>query len=281
MKKLEWSDTPEKVHIAGAYLDLYDSLAKAGPEGAMSPVPDPELLRAFLWSNDYGICERTFIWCLDLGSISQSGTPENAHSTRIFIPATMGYQWIEHFVHVLCKGEYWRRAISWEFLVSRLVPRWAMISSSWCHDFASALLFTIVQPPDTHGNPAYQCLAEAHKYMSLDERQALLPFLSTLLELAKSSLTWGSIISAESWLTQLPESLENQDAHAHMEDILTSRKQQLQEENLAFLEELPMAGEWPQETLELFAELPMADEWMEEILGFFAELPMASGWMDE
>src|SRR5882757_7730873 len=66
VKRLKWSNTLEKVHIAKARLDLYGSSAEAGHEGANGPKPDPELLRVFLLSNDYPVCTRTFKWCLDL-----------------------------------------------------------------------------------------------------------------------------------------------------------------------------------------------------------------------
>ena len=258
VKKLRWSDTPEKVHIASARLDLYDSLAKAVHEGTKAYKPDPELLRVFLWSKDHGVCTRAFNWCLDLVPISQSGTSGDANSTKMFIPETLGYEWVVHFTHVLCKAGYWRRAVSWECLTSRLVPKWAMLPSSWRHDFASALLFTVVQPIDTHELPAYQFLAESHAYIPLDQRRAFLPFLATLLELIKSSLTRYCTFSLENWLAQLPESLDSQDAHTQMKGILATKRQQLQEEILG-----------------LFAELPMADEGMEDILRCFAELPMA------
>ncbi len=281
VKKLEWSDTPEKVHIASARLDLYDSLAKAEHEGAKGPKPDPELLRVFLWSKNHSVCRRAFRWCLDQVPISQSDTPGDVSSTRMFIPKTMGYEWVAHSVHALCKGEYWECAASWGLLIPRLIPKWTTLPSSWRHDFASALMFTVVQPLDMDGLPAYQCLAKSHEYLSFDKKQAFLPFLATLLELIKSTLTWDSIISLENWLSQLPEYLENQDAHTQMEGILATRKQQFAQEILGFFAELPMASEWVEEKLELFAELPMADEWTEEILGFFEELPMAGEWVDE
>ncbi len=282
VKMLEWSDTPEKVHIASARLDLYDSWAKAEHEGAKVPKPDPRLLRVFLRSNDYGVCTRAFDWCLDLVPISQSGPRGKANSTKMFIPENMGYKWVVHFIHVLCESEYWGRAASWECLISRLDPKWAMLPSYWCHEFASALLFTVVKPVNTcdiHGLPAYQLLAESHKFMPLDQRQAFLPFLATRLKLVESSLTRDSIISLENWLAQLPKSLEKQKAHTRMERILATKKRPY--ENIGFLTELPMAGEWLDETLELFAELPMAGEWLDENLDFLTELPMAGEWLDE
>jgi hypothetical protein len=111
MGKLKWSDAPEQVHIAKARLALYDSLADAGNEGAKGHKPDPELLRVFLWSKDRGVCTHAFKWCLDLVPISQSGTPGSANSTSMFIPESMGYEWVEHFIHMLCKGEYWEERL--------------------------------------------------------------------------------------------------------------------------------------------------------------------------
>ena len=274
VKKLEWSDTPAKVHIARARLNLYDE----GPKGQM---PDPELLRVFLWSKDHGLCCRAFKWCLDLVPICQSGTPGEAKSTWVFIPETMGYHWVAHFIHVLCKVKRWDIDALWKLLILGLVPKWSILPSFWRHDFASALLFTVVQPLDIYGLPAYQFLAASHGPMSSNERQAFFPFLATLLGYIRSSLTWDSIISFENWLAQPPPGFENQDAHTQMEGILSTRKQQILHENLGLFAELPMANEWLEETLELFGELPMAtDDWMEEILGFFAELPMAGEWMD-
>ena len=227
------------MHIATARLDLYDSLADAGHEAGKGPTPDPGLLRVFLWSNDYGICTRAFKWSLDLLPISQPGTPGGENSTSTFIPDTLGYEWVEHFIHVLCKYEDWEMNTSWRFLLSGLVPKWTMLPISWCCDFASALLFSIVQPVGGHGKPAYQCLVEGHEDMSLDTGEAFLPFLATLLKLVKSSLTWATLTSIENWLARLPERLENQDAHAKMIHILAIRKPQLTLE--LFVTELPMA----------------------------------------
>ena len=281
VKELKWPDTPEKVYIANARLELYDSLANADDEGTMGPKPDPELLGVFLWSEDYGVCTRAFKWCLDLVPISQPTRLGDVDSTRIFTPVSMGHEWVEHFIHVLCRGSYESRAISSEYLISHLAPKWNMLPSSWCHDFASAFLFFIVHL-GTDWFPAYRWLAEAIGFTRFDEPQTFLPFLVTMLEFIKSSLTWDNIISLENGFADLPESLENQDAYTQMQSILVTRKQQLQEENPGLFPEPPIAGESLEETLKLFAELPMADGWMEEILGLFAELPMAitSEWMD-
>ena len=280
VKRLEWCDSTAQVHIANARLNLYDSLAKAVPEGGKVPKPDPELLRIFLWSPERGVCTRAFNWCLDLGLISQPDPSGGANNTGIFIPGTMGHGWVTHFIYVLCKGDVWEIGPSWRRLMSGLVPKWTMLPSSWCHDFASALLSTVVRPLDLDAFPAYQCLADAQSIMAFDERQAFLPFIATLLELTTSSLSWGSIIPFENWLAKLPEDLENPDAQTKMESVLATRKQEILDANLGCLAELPMASEWLEENLECFAELPMADEWTEQILGFFAELPMASEGMD-
>jgi hypothetical protein len=235
VRKLEWSDTPEKVHIATARLDLYDSLARAGHEAGEGPKPDPGLLRVFLWSTDREVCTRAFRWYLDLVLIHQSGSPGGANSSSMFIPESIGDGWVEHFIHVLSKGTYWVRVRPWGFLKSALVPKWGMLPASWCRDFASAILFSIVRPQDMYRRPAYQYFA---KNLLLDELQEFLPFLATLLQLVKSSLTWASLTSIEHWLDQLPEGLENQNAHTIMRRILSARRQQL---TLEFFMALPMA----------------------------------------
>ena len=151
----------------------------------------------------------------------------------------MGYEWVEHYIQVFCKGSVWTRITPTRFLILDLVLKWTMLPTSWCRDFASALLFSIVQTQGKQGRPAYQCLAEDHKHRSLDERRAFLPFLATLLELVKSSLTWATLTSIENWLAQLPEGLENQDAHTKMIRTLATRKPQLTLGS--FAAELPMA----------------------------------------
>ena len=202
---LKWSETAEALHIANARLDFYDSSAMADHEGANAVKLDPELLRVFLWSKDYRVCTRTFKQCLDLASISQLTTGGDANSTPMFIPETMGYLWAEHFVHVLCKGDPSERVRSWNFLTSNLVPKWTTLPSSWCCDFASALLFSIVQPPNTHGLPAYQCFAQAFDANDTEIPdigqefwlEEFIPFLSSLLELITSSLTSARLTSLE------------------------------------------------------------------------------------
>jgi len=165
--------------------------------------------------------------------------------------------WVEHFIQVLC-ADYWSFYSSWKLLLSALVPKWTVLPSSWCRDFASALIFST----DIHGVPAYQFLG--YRYLSLDERQASLSFLATLLELIKSRLTWVNLTSLENWLAELSEGLENQGAHTQIQHIQATMKQQLVDETLGFFTELPMENEWLEESLEFFAELPMAGEWMGE-----------------
>jgi len=255
-EELEWSDTPEKVHIANARLDFYDSLADVGDKADKAAKPDPRLLKVFLWSKDYGVCTRAFKWCLDLFPIGQSGTPEVVHSIKTFIPEAMGHVWVEHFIQVLC-GESWSLNLSRRLLILGLVPKWAMLPSSWCRDFASALIFCTVP----NGLPAYQFFVDG--FLSLDERLAFLSFLATLLELIKSGLTWVGLTSLENWLAQLSEGLENQGANTKIQYILATMQQQLVEETLGLFKELPMENEWLEESLEFFAELPMAGEWMD------------------
>ena len=244
VKELKWSDTPEKVHIAKARLVLYDSLEKAEHEGANGPKPDPELLSVFLWSKDHGVCTHAFEWCLRLIPIRQPGLLADADSTGMFIPETMGYEWIEHFIHVLCKGHARERNSPCRFLISHLVPKWTMLPSSWCCEFASAFLFSIVHLDGMHGLPAYQCFASDDRFMVSDERQAFLLFLATTLDLVKSSLTWGRLTSIEDWLAQFPVALENQGARTQIKHILATMKPQILEKTLGFFTELPMAGSW-------------------------------------
>jgi len=236
VEELEWSDTPAKVHIAKARLDFYDSLADVGNKADKESEPDPGLLKVFLWSNDHEVCTRAFKWCLDLFPIGQSGTSGDVNSTTTFIPETMGGMWVEHFIQVLCgKPRYW--GLSLNLLISDLVPKRAVLPSSWCRDFASALIFST----DMHGLPAYQILSR--RCSSLEERQAFLSFLSTLFELVRSRLSWADLTSFENWLVQ-PPGVESPDAHTQAPHVLASLKQQLVEQTLGFFAELPMDDEW-------------------------------------
>jgi len=65
---------------------------------------------------------------------------------------------------------------SWRFLQSYVVPKWSMLPSSWCINFALVFLFSTVQPRHTHSLPAYQCLVNAIWYRSTDG-STFFPFL--------------------------------------------------------------------------------------------------------
>jgi hypothetical protein len=235
VKNLKWSDTPDKVFIAGARLDLYDSLANAQYERAQGPRPDPDLLRLFLWSKDYAVCTRAFKWCIDLYLISPPDILGDADSTRVFIPRAMGSHWVEHFIQVLCEGDHLTGAPSM-FLMSHLVPKLTMLPPSWCCDFASAFLFFIVRPLDTIDElPIYQLLAL--NMSTIEEWEALFSFLGTLLGLTKSSLTWTRLTSFKTWVDEFPVNWDRGT------QILTAVKQQLTEETLGFFAELPMVDE--------------------------------------
>ena len=243
VKELKWSDTPEKVYIANARLGLYDSLAKAEHDGTKGPKPDPELLRVFLWSKDLGVCTQAFKWCIELAPISQPGPPGDGDSTGVFTPEIMGYEWIDHFLHVLCEGDETYRLDSWGFLESHLVPKWTTLPSSWCSDFASAFLFSIVLPRWGIERPTYQHLARAFEPTEIDQPE-FFSFLETMLLLSEPNLTLGGIASLEDWLTDISEGLANRDASAHMEHILATKRHQLVKENIGLLAELPMSDSW-------------------------------------
>ena len=111
-------------------------------------------------------------------------------------------------------------------------------------------MFSIVQPPDEHGLPAYQCftgpLVEMGIWWSLG-MEVFFPFVATLLELSKSSSTWASLTSLEDWWTRCPDSAKDQETRTQMEQILVTTRQQLAEVSLGFFQELPMAGSWMDE----------------------------------
>ena len=243
VKGLKWSGTPVQSYIAFARFDFYDSLAKSEYEGTRRPKPDPDLLRVFLWSGDMYICKRAFEWCMELAPISQSGPPGDGDSTGMFISETMGYDWIEYFLHELCDGDSYHRIVSWAFLDSHLVPKWTTLPSSWRRDFASAFLFSIVQPLKTPalpiGVPVYQ-----HLSREVRPRPKFLLFLETVLQSAESNLTSGRITSLEYWLAEFSERFECPDARASMENILVTRRQLLEEETVGLFAELPLAYLW-------------------------------------
>ena len=226
VKELKWSDTPAKVHIANARLDLYNSLANADHKGAEGPTPNPELLRVFLWSNDYDICTRAFKCCVELASVSRPGPSGADESTGVFIPEAIGHEWVGHFLSVLCGDGHVGGVRSWGFLESLLVPKWSTLPSSWYSDFSSAFLFSNVQLPSRRGLPAYQFLANAIGSKPIDQPK-FLPFLETMLRLVDSSLDLGKISSLNYWLANIPERLDNQDARVRIEHILATRRQTL------------------------------------------------------
>src|SRR5258706_12377132 len=108
--------------------------------------------------------------------------------------------------------------------------------------FASSFLVLIGTPLDMQWSPAYQSLAKSISFMQHEVEREYLPFLATMLQLIKSSLTWATLSSLETWLASIPESLDNQDAHTRMDYILATSKQELVEESLGCFAELPMAG---------------------------------------
>ena len=221
---LEWADTPEQIYIAKDRLALYDSLQREEHKETKQPRPDPQLLKMFLSSNDYSVCTGAFKCWLSLvsepGAFGDVGVP---------ILETMEYGGIKHLIQVTC-GQADDRTRSWELLAERLVPKWSMLPSSWCNDFAFAFLST----PDMCKLPAYQFLAEALKEEG--QLQALLSFLRNILEPIKSGWMWDQLTSLDNWLAQLPEVPEKADVHAQVETILTKMRQ-LAAENF---EELPL-----------------------------------------
>jgi len=209
--QLEWTDTPEQVHIAKARLALYESFE----EGTKRLRPDPQVLRMFLWSKDDVVCTGAFKWCLNLVTTSQ---PNGA---GVFIPETEGYGWIEHLIQVLFGYPGYQRGISWKFLVENLVPKWTMLPPFWCSGFAYAFLFSNMYYPGMAELHAYQSFAKPliNGEIPFQVGQLFLPFFITMVELTKSGMTWGQLTSIENWLAQIPQILENRDAHAQTENI--------------------------------------------------------------
>jgi len=153
-EQLKWTDTPEQVHIARARLALYDSFEGEEYKETELLRPDPQVIKMFLGSNDYVVCTGAFKWCLNLVTISQ---PDAA---GMFIPETVGYEWIKHFIQVLCADSGYERTKPWEFLTKHLAPKWTMLPPSWCSCFASAFLFSNVNPPGMPELYAYQRIIE-------------------------------------------------------------------------------------------------------------------------
>ena len=124
-----------------------------------------------------------------------------------------------------------------------LVPVWAMLSPSWCHDFALVFLFSNVQLQHKIYPPAYQCFTEALRCGERDNQnnQAYLPFIGAMVKSINQSLTSCQLRLLEIWLAQLPATLENQEAHVNLEIVLATTKEQIIDETLGLLAELPMA----------------------------------------
>ena len=237
--QLDWTDTPEQVHIANARLALYDRLEG---EDTKQIEPEPQLLKIFLKSNDYVVCTGAFKWCLNLVTSSHPNAP------GIFVLEIGGCGWIdiEHLIQVLCGDFLSHRVRSWKFLAEHLFPKWTMLPSSWRSSFASAFIFSNINPPGMPELHAYQSFTGMLRvwgtYLQSDQLRLFLPFLVNMVAPTKADLTWGQLTSIDSLLANLPEILENQDAHAQLGHLLATRKQELVEEAMAFFTELPMAS---------------------------------------
>ena len=235
LEQLEWIGTPEQVHIAMARLALCNSLQGQEYKETKQLELDPHLLSLFLWSNDYEVCIGAFRCCLNLVTISQPNLTEDIHGPGMFILKTIGSQWIEHLIQVLCRAAEHDRSRSCQFLADNLAPKWAMLPPSWCYHFALVYLSSTVHLPDIDQIPPYRWVVE--RRISQD----FLDFLGTMLELTKHTMNQYQLASLDAWLAQLPEPLENQDARVTLKNVLTIRMQQIVDETLKFFTELPMA----------------------------------------
>ena len=121
LAQLEWADTPEQVHIAKARLALYDALQEQGKELMQTQQfkPEPDLFKLFLWSKDYEVCTGAFKWCLNLAALNQASSNGDVDIAGMLFPGAMGYQWIEHFIQVLCGCLEHETVQSWKFLISK------------------------------------------------------------------------------------------------------------------------------------------------------------------
>ena len=236
-EQLEWADTPEQLHIAMARLTLYDSLQCGEDNKTKQLKPDPHLLKLLLKSRDYEVCTGAFKCCLNLAN--QPSSAGDIQSAGMFILGTLGCQWIEHLIQVLCETPWYEPFRSWKFLAEHLAPKLAVLPLSWCCDFASVFIFFVVHPLTEDALPAYQWFANTLTREG-QTNQAFLPFLVTMLDLAKHRVTSGHLTSLDTWLAQLPEILENQDAHVKLENVLSTAKQHIIDETLRSFAELPM-----------------------------------------
>ena len=243
LDELEWADTPERVHIANARLALYDSLQKAGYQGAEHLKPEPTFLKLILWSEDYTVCTSAFKCCLNLAAVDQSNSTGDIQSAGTFIPEAMGCQWIKHLIQVLCGPSEGALVSSWKLLNDYLVPIWAKLPPSWCHDFAFEFLLIDVQ---LYNQPAYQYFTDALRDEAGEIRNstAFLHFIEALLGLTQHTLNQDQLTSFNMWLVGFPVTLENHDAHVKLGNILATREQQIKTpKTLTLLSELPMASE--------------------------------------
>lgn len=59
----------------------------------------------FLWSKNYVVCTGASKWSVNLVNISQPSAAGDVHSAEMFIPETIGYDWVNTvsrwFVRVL------------------------------------------------------------------------------------------------------------------------------------------------------------------------------------
>ena len=237
LEQLEWTDTPEQVHIGSARLTLYNSLQQERDKGTKQLNPELDLLNLFLRSKDYAVCTGAFRCCLNLAS--QPSSSEDIQSARMFIPRTMGCQWIELFIRVLCEGP-WDESL--KILTEHLPPKWATLPLPWRSDFSLAFLSFKVHTRHYGKVPAYQ---QFDKFLRDDEQtnQAFLLFLETMLQDTEYRMTCGQLNSLGTWLAQLPANLKNQDACVKLEDVLATRKQEIVVETVRCFKELPMNDE--------------------------------------
>lgn len=233
LEQLEWTGSPEQVHIAMARLACYEPLKGLDGKEAEQRKPDSYLLKLFLWSTNYAVCTRAFKCCLNLATFDQQSSAEDIHRTGVFISEVMGHQWIEHMMHVLCGTDEG----VWEFLAQNLVPKWDKLPPSWCCEFALVFLFSIVHVPDMQEAPAYQHIANA---LESYQMPSLLLFLGAIFELIKHSLDSEQLNSLETWLAQLPDHIKNLDSHQKLENALAMWRQHIADEALGNFAELPM-----------------------------------------
>ena len=247
LMRLKWADSPEQVYIANARLALYDSLQGEKFKGPTQLQPDPHLLKMFLWSKDYDVCTGAFKCCLHLATSSHPSSPGDVDIAGMFIPEAMGHQWIEHLMQVLCWVSGYERVTPWEFLDKHLVPVWAVLPPSWCCGFALVFLFSGVHPENTKNQSAYKYLTmafihQATKDQDIHAYQGFLPFFGTILELIKHHLNWDQLTSLEirlAWLSNRLRAIQTRGVHLELETILATRKQQISDDTLGYLAELP------------------------------------------